>query len=102
MARGRIVSEGSVDALRARVSMKRVRCATRFMPAEVVDWPGVVEAARDGDRLCIATEHPEAVVRRLLALDPDLSCLEVRAAGLAEAFTELTRDDAVASLAEAA
>ena len=102
MARGRIISEGSVDALRARVAMKRVRCATRFSPAEVVDWPGVVEATRDGDRLCIATEHPEAVVRRLLALDPDLSCLEVRAAGLAEAFTELTRDDAVASLAEAA
>jgi ABC-2 type transport system ATP-binding protein len=102
MARGKIISEGSVDALRARVAMKRVRCVTRLAPVDVVDWPGVVEATRDGDRLCIATEHAEAVVRRLLALDADLACLEVRAAGLAEAFTELTRDDAAASLKEAA
>ena len=102
MARGRIISEGSVDALRARVSMKRVRCNTTLTPNDVVDWPGVVEATLEGERLCIATEHAEAVVRRLLALDAGLSALEVRAAGLAEAFTELTRDDAVASLREAA
>ena len=37
--------------------------------------------------------------RELLAEDVGLSALEVRAAGLAEAFTELTRDD---TLAEAA
>ena len=102
MARGRVISQGSVDALRARVAIKRVRCATRLSPIEVGAWPGVVEVAREGERLCIATESPEAVLRRLLALDPELASLEVRAAGLAEAFTELTRDDAVASLAEAA
>jgi len=95
MTHGKIISEGSVDALRARVSMKRVRCLTRFAPADVADWPGVADATYDGDRLCIATECAEAVVRQLLARDPDLSALEVRAAGLAEAFTELTRDDAL-------
>jgi len=102
MARGKVISEGSVDALRARIAMKRVRCTTRFTPEEVAQWPGVAEATRDGDRLCIATEAAEAIVRRLLAADPDLAALEVRAAGLAEAFTELTRDDNVASLQEAA
>jgi ABC-2 type transport system ATP-binding protein len=102
MARGKVISEGSVDALRARIAMKRVRCTTRFTPEEVAQWPGVAEATRDGDRLCIATETAEAIVRRLLAADPDLAALEVRAAGLAEAFTELTRDDNVASLQEAA
>ena len=101
MARGRVISQGSVDALRARVAIKRVRCATRLSPIEVGAWPGVVEVAREGERLCIATEHAEAVVRKLLALDAELTGLEVRAAGLAEAFTELTRDDAVA-LQEAA
>jgi len=95
MARGRIISEGSVDALRARVAIKRVRCATHVSHVDVAAWPGVVEATREGERLCIATEAPEAVLRRLLALDPDLAALEVRAAGLAEAFTELTREDAV-------
>ena len=102
MARGKVISEGSVDALRARIAMKRVRCTTRFTPEEVAQWPGVAEATRDGDRLCIATETAEAIVRRLLAADPELAALEVRAAGLAEAFTELTRDDNVASLQEAA
>lgn len=102
MAKGRIISEGSVDALRARVSMKRVRCTTQLPTDVIAQWPGVVEITHEHDRLCIATEHAEAVVRRLLALDADLSNLEVRAAGLAEAFTELTRDDAVAALPEAA
>jgi ABC-2 type transport system ATP-binding protein len=32
------------------------------------------------------------VVRKLLAADPDLQDLEVRRAGLAEAFTELTQE----------
>ena len=42
-------------------------------------------------------------MRRLLAEDLALSGLEVRAAGLAEAFTELTRDaESSHSLAEAA
>jgi ABC-2 type transport system ATP-binding protein len=102
MARGRVISEGSVDALRARVAMKRVRCNTS-LPLEIISaWPGVVDIAREGERLCIATEYAEAIVRRLLALDAELANLEVRAAGLAEAFTELTRDDAIASLKEAA
>jgi ABC-2 type transport system ATP-binding protein len=102
MAKGRVLMEGTVDTLRARVAMKRVRCVTQ-LPIEIIRaWPGVVEIAHEGDRLCISTEHAEDVVRRLLALDADLRGLEVRAAGLAEAFTELTRDDAVATLQEAA
>ena len=63
-------------------------------------WDEVAEASHEGDRLCLSTEVPERLVRRLLAEDPALSALEVRAAGLAEAFTELTRDPA--TLPEAA
>ena len=102
MARGKVVSEGSVEALRARIALKRVWCATRLPLAEVAAWPEVADARLDGERLCLSTEHVEALVRRLLAHDAQLSALEVRAAGLAEAFTELTRDDAVAALQEAA
>ena len=102
MARGRIISEGSVDALRARIALKRVWCATRLPLAEVAAWPEVAEARVDGERLCLSTEQVEALVRRLLAHDAGLSALEVRAAGLAEAFTEITRDDRVAELQEAA
>jgi ABC-2 type transport system ATP-binding protein len=96
MARGKMISEGSVEALRARIALKRVWCATRLPLAEVAAWPEVADARLDGERLCLSTEHVEALVRRLLAHDAQLSALEVRAAGLAEAFTELTRDDALA------
>ena len=100
MARGKLISEGSVEALRARIALKRVWCATKLPLAEVAAWPEVAEARSDGERLCLSTEHVELLVRRLLAQDDSLAALEVRAAGLAEAFTELTRDPA--TLAEAA
>jgi ABC-2 type transport system ATP-binding protein len=107
MARGRVISEGSVEALRARIALKRVWCATRLPLAEVAAWPEVAEARIDGERLCLSTEHVEPLVRRLLAHDAQLSALEVRVAGLAEAFVDLTRDYAtdqsrVADLQEAA
>lgn len=102
MARGRVISEGSVEALRARIALKRVWCATRLPLEELQAWPEVAEARVDGGRLCLSTEHPELLVRRLLAQDITLTGLEIRAAGLAEAFTELTRDDDAAALQEAA
>ncbi|MDE2407981.1 MAG: ABC transporter ATP-binding protein [Xanthomonadaceae bacterium] len=93
MARGKVVSEGSVDTLRARIARKRVWCSSALPLAEVAAWPEVAEAGSDGERLCLATEYPELLVRRLLDADVTLTALEVRAAGLAEVFTELTRND---------
>ncbi|MGN6112636.1 MAG: ABC transporter ATP-binding protein [Luteimonas sp.] len=90
VAHGRIVSEGTVDALRARVAVKQVRCSTALRAADVAAWPEVAEARADGERLWMSTPRAEALVRRLLAADAALADLEVRAAGLAEAFTELT------------
>jgi ABC-2 type transport system ATP-binding protein len=104
MAHGRIISEGSVDALRARVSVKQVRCSTTLRSDDVAAWPEVAEARTEGDRLWMSTHHAEALLRRLLAADATLGDLEVRVAGLAEAFTELTdaADTEAASQREAA
>jgi ABC-2 type transport system ATP-binding protein len=90
LAHGRIISEGSVDALRARVAVKQVRCSTLLRAEDVAAWPEVVEARTEGDRLWMSTARAETLLRRLLAADATLADLEVRAAGLAEAFTELT------------
>ena len=92
MMRGRVISEGSVDALRARVALKRVRCRSEVDPATARTWPEVTEARMDGERLWLSSERVEDLLRRLLAADSTLTHLEVRAAGLGEAFTELTRD----------
>ncbi|TBR40067.1 MULTISPECIES: ABC transporter ATP-binding protein [Dyella] len=97
IARGKVISEGTVDDLRARVSLKRVRCVTRLPIEQLMHWPDVVEARMDAGRAWMSTANAEALVRRLLHADEQLSELEVQRAGLAEAFTELTRDAAQAN-----
>ncbi len=92
LGQGRVLREGSVDDLRKRVALTRVRCVSDLDAAAVAAWPSVASATRDGAHLCIATAQAETVVRRLLDGDPALGELEVQRAGLAEAFTELTRD----------
>ncbi len=92
LAHGRMILAGTVDELRARVAMKRIRCVSALRVDTVCGWPGVSEVRRDGERLHIVTADAEAVARRLLNADADLRELEVQRAGLAEAFTELTRD----------
>ncbi len=99
MAAGRIVTEGSVDALRERVAAKRVRCRSRLAPAEVLAWPETVDAGLDGGHLWITTTRAEDLLRRLLAADAGVEGLELRGAGLAEAFTEITRSVAAEAAA---
>ena len=97
MAHGRTIHEGTVDELRARVALKRIRCFSTLPLDTVRGWPEVSEARPDGDYLNITTAEAEVVVLRLLQNDAWLRELEVRRAGLAEAFTELTRDAEAAS-----
>ncbi|QNK00433.1 ABC transporter ATP-binding protein [Dyella telluris] len=92
LGKGRVLSEGSVDALRSRVAMTRIRCISDLDAAALLQWQSVSLAERDGVHLHVHTDTPEQVLRRMLDADPALSELEVRRAGLAEAFTELTRD----------
>jgi ABC-2 type transport system ATP-binding protein len=102
IARGRVISEGTVDALRAHVSVRRIRCLTSVPAETIAAWPEVDTASQQQGHMVIATQHAEAVVRRLLAIDADLAELEVQRAGLAEAFTEITRDSEAANAAQEA
>ncbi|MFC5580434.1 ABC transporter ATP-binding protein [Rhodanobacter terrae] len=92
MAQGRMIHEGTVEELRARVALKRIRCLSTLPIDTVRGWSEVSEVRRDNERLHITSDEAEIVVRRLLAADLQLRELEVQRAGLAEAFTELTRD----------
>jgi ABC-2 type transport system ATP-binding protein len=94
LGKGRVLSDGSVDALRSRVAMTRIRCISDLDAMALMQWPHVAHAEREGTHLHIHSDAPEKVLRRLLDADPALSELEVRRAGLAEAFTALTREDA--------
>lgn len=91
LARGRVVAEGGRHELRARVAACTIRCVSVLDESLVGRWPGVRSIRREQARLEIVTDAAEPVVRRLLHEDAALAELEVVRAGLAEAFTEITR-----------
>jgi ABC-2 type transport system ATP-binding protein len=92
--KGRLIALGSVNEIRALVVRKHISCSTALAADQIAAWPDVESVTRDQQRLQISTSNSEAVVRRLLAADSNLQELEVRRAGLAEAFTELTQEAA--------
>ncbi len=91
--RGSVIAEGTSAEIKARTSGKRVRCVTQLTAEEVLALPGVTSAKQDREALDLHTLRPEAVIRELLARDPQLSGLEVTSAGLEDAFLALTRED---------
>jgi ABC-2 type transport system ATP-binding protein len=91
LARGRIVADVSRHEFRARIEACTILCASSLEAARVCAWPVVRSIRRDGPRLEIVSDAAEATVRRLLHEDAALGELEVRRAGLAEAFAEITR-----------
>jgi ABC-2 type transport system ATP-binding protein len=92
LVKGRAIAAGSVDEIRGLVRRKQISCATRLAAEEIRSWPGVESVNGEGGRLHVTARQAEAVVRRLLDGDPELGELEVRRAGLAEAFAELTQE----------
>jgi ABC-2 type transport system ATP-binding protein len=88
--RGRIVAEGTPAEIKARVLGKRIRCRTRLTLAELAALPGVRDARRLAEDTEILAAEAEPVVRELLARDPSVSGLDIRGAGLEEAFLALT------------
>jgi ABC-2 type transport system ATP-binding protein len=94
LAKGRTIASGSVNEMRALVVRKHISCSTCLSIEQVRTWPEVESATRDHHGLHITAGNAESVVRELLAADENLQDLEVRRAGLAEAFTELTQETA--------
>jgi ABC-2 type transport system ATP-binding protein len=94
LTNGRVAASGTVDDGRAVVGRKRITCATALSVDEVRAWPGVIDATRDAHRLHITVTDAVAIVRRLLDAERGLTDLEVRPAGLSEAFAELTKEAA--------
>ena len=94
LVRGRVVSEGTVDEIRATSVRRRIRCVTSLAAEEVRAWSGVTGDARARVAGHRDYGRGESVLRRLLATDPGLRELEVRRGGLAEAFAQITREAA--------
>lgn len=94
LEQGRVLADGPLATFRPQLAPRWVRCRSGLDVALLQGWQGVIEARRAGDHLELLAEPAEPVVARLLAEDPQLSELDVRGGGLAEAFVELTREAA--------
>ena len=100
--RGRVAAAGAMQEVRALVSQRRIRCLSALDAERIATWPSVRSAVRTDARIEVLTDDAEAVARRMLAEDAALSELEIQRAGLAEAFLELTREQADAAAPAAA
>ena len=88
--KGRVVSEGTPAEIKKRGATRKIRCATVVTAAEIWAIESVIDVEQTGRTTCITAGNPEAVLRRLLALDLEFSDLEVVSPGLEEAFLALT------------
>jgi ABC-2 type transport system ATP-binding protein len=94
VTRGRLVAGGTVDQIRAHVSRKTILCKTSLGSDVIRAWPEVSQLIEDNGRTQIVTRDAESVLRRLLGADAGVVDIEVRRAGLAEAFAEITSANA--------
>jgi len=94
MAHGKLVASGTVDEIRAVESRKGILCRSSLDAALIRAWPEVLELSEAAGRQQIVTREAEAVLRRLLNADATVTDIEVRRAGLAEAFAEITSSNA--------
>ena len=92
--RGRLIAEGSPEEIKSRTAGRVVRCVTSIGLDPARAFPEAAGAEMKGQHLEIVTAQPEALLRRMFALDPGLSDLTVVGVGLEEAFLALTGDGA--------
>ena len=90
IAHGKLVASGTVDEIRAYVTRKTVQCKSSITADAIRGWPEVEQLQETSGRMQIVTRDAESVLRKLLNGDAQVRDIEVRRAGLAEAFAEIT------------
>jgi ABC-2 type transport system ATP-binding protein len=94
MARGRIVADGPTTEIKAMVGTRTIRATLPAVPLEALRaLPGVTGVERHGEAVTLACSDSDAALRALLAAFPAARDIEVRGAGLEQAFLELTGED---------
>ncbi len=95
MSGGRVVADGSTTEIKSVVQVRTIRATLPAVPVpELTALPGVAAASRHGDSVTLSCPDADTALRALLARYSGARDLEVRGAGLDEAFRRLTGDDA--------
>jgi ABC-2 type transport system ATP-binding protein len=100
MARGQIVADGPTTEIKALVGARTIRATLDGVAIEALErLPGVTGAERHGEAIVLASSDSDRTLRAFLDAYPDASDIEVRGAGLEEAFIQLTagEEDEVAA-----
>ncbi len=91
MANGEVVADGPATEIKAKVGRRTIRATiTDADPIQLAALPGVVDVDVHGDLVSLTCTDSDAALRALLQADTTARDIEVRGAGLEEAFLELT------------
>jgi ABC-2 type transport system ATP-binding protein len=97
MARGRIVADGPPTEIKARVGGRTIRATLPGVQVgDLQTLTGVASAEQRGEGFvikCTDANASDAALRALLSQYPQARDIEVRGAGLEEAFLDLTGDE---------
>jgi ABC-2 type transport system ATP-binding protein len=97
MAHGRIVADGPTNEIKAMVGTRTIRATLADLPDAdrdaLASLPGVSGVERRGEAVVLSCADSDAAIRALLAAYPDARDIEIAAAGLEQAFLELTAED---------
>ena len=98
--RGRVIADGTPATIKQQAAGRQIRCRTRLSEAALALLPGVQRAARDaGGYATIMAADSDRALRALVAADESAADIEIRSAGLEEAFLALTAADQASAVA---
>jgi ABC-2 type transport system ATP-binding protein len=93
MAHGKVVADGPTTEIKAMVGSRTIRATLPEVELESLErLPGVSGAERRGEAVVLACADSDEAIRALLAAYPTARDIEIAAAGLEEAFLQLTGD----------
>ena len=90
LGRGRIVADGTPAAIKQQAAGRQVRCRSTLSVTALGALPGVVSVMPDGGGMLLTTTDADQTLRALVTADPGVCDLDVRGAGLEDAFVALT------------
>jgi ABC-2 type transport system ATP-binding protein len=94
MAHGRLVADGPTTEIKARVGTRTIRATLPGADVQALaGLPGVTSAELRGEAVVLTCSDSDSAVRALLGAYAGARDVEITAAGLEEAFLELTADD---------
>jgi ABC-2 type transport system ATP-binding protein len=102
IAHGRVVADGPTNEIKARVGTRTIKATLPDADLGALGaLAGVSGVERRGEAVVLSCTDSDAAIRALLQAQPQARDIEIAAAGLEEAFVELTGDGVAPAASEA-